>query len=107
MARRSLAVCLCAALIAGVVSFGVLPVSSAMSPQSGWRTDDASDSFIIEDHNGTATCRPASPAEAADIRLQPRDPSLHVISKGGFQPQTTGGLNIVLQGTAQLDGFPA
>src|SRR5215470_16611229 len=107
MARRSLAVCLCAALIAGVASFGALNVSSAVSPQSGWRTDDASDSFILEDHDGVATCRPASSAEAANIRLQPLDPSLHVISRGGFQPQTTGGLNIVLQGTTQLDGFPA
>ncbi|HKV41432.1 MAG TPA: NF038122 family metalloprotease [Blastocatellia bacterium] len=65
--------------------------------------------FVVAEENGNAVCRTATPEEATRIhKSQPAEP-LHLISHlddQGLRPRSTG-LQIMLQATTQLEGFPA
>jgi len=71
--------------------------------------------FIIANVNGRQVCRIATPDEVKQVTN--RDPNfpLHLISSpskaraavtNAISPQATTGLNIILMGTDQLEGFP-
>jgi hypothetical protein len=106
MVRRSLACWLLAALIIGAASFSRNAASQTEPVRPRWTTDPASDAFIYEEHDDIATCRPASVEEARAINDRPRESLVRVLPRGAYEIQSTGGLNIVLQGTQQLNNFP-
>src|SRR5262249_50258820 len=61
--------------------------------------------FVLQEIDGAATCRDATPEEAAELNQRDVE-TLHVITPiDGVHPQAAG-LQITLRATAQLEGFP-
>ena len=67
---------------------------------------DGAGVFLIKATGGNAVCTPASPEEATQYPVVSAASGMHQINHlGGIQPEATG-LQITLQATAQLEGFP-
>src|SRR5215470_570511 len=62
--------------------------------------------FVLQEIDGAATCRDATPEEAVELNQRAPEEALHVITPiDGFHPQAAG-LQITLRATAQLESFP-
>jgi hypothetical protein len=112
----SLALSLVAVIIIGLAPYKGSARSSASSSspagqdlltaQPAIHAIGSSRGFVLEDVDGSAACRDATPEEA--VMLNQRDPgeTLHVITPArGVQTQATG-LQITLRATLQLESFP-
>lgn len=79
----------------------------AVAQEGGDLTPEAeAGSFVIYMNDNQIACRDASPQESAEIQTRYESVPLRVISRSVRRTQAAAGLDIVLRGTAQLDGFP-
>jgi hypothetical protein len=102
-------------LAVSLIPFGGKAYSSS-APQQSYAKDvvqqypplhaiDGAGIFLIKASGGNAMCIPASPEEAQQYTVS-QDFGLHQINHlGGIRPEATG-LQITLQATQQLEGFP-
>jgi hypothetical protein len=99
-------------MTARITRFGVLaiaallPLVASAQQLSRFSVDATQGSYVIEDVNGSASCRPATAEEAIEFAKVPRVP-LHVFGEHRgirtLHEGETHGLNIILLGTDQLE----